>query len=411
MLYPRVVFSHRVPGNARPNSWATLLEQRRNSQARLIDLTEANPTRVGLSDLPELGAWSAPEAQRYDPDPRGLSVARRAIAGYYGARGIEVDPDQVVLCSGTSEAYAHLFRLLCDPGEGILIPRPSYPLFEPLADLEGVAVAPYPLRYQGRWRLDRGALASAVLPQSRAVVVVQPHHPTGSCLDAAERQGLEALCLERGLSIIADEVFGDFGWSNGGECQGLSISSDQVRGAAGRPPLPSLLGDPRVPTFVMSGLSKVCGMPQLKLSWVVVAGPAPLRHRALEGLEWIADLFLSVSTPVQHALPELLEQRHAYQSRVHDRLETNRLRLATVLERSTALTGFAADGGWVAILALSPSRSEEQWVLELLRRDVVVHPGHFYDFTEEPLVVVSLIVPPDLFAEGIDRLATLAAQG
>lgn len=385
----------RVPPDSAPNAWSRLLAERRAAGAALLDLTEANPTRVGLSGVgaAELAALATPEAARYEPDPRGSQAAREAVAGYYRERGLAADAGEIILTTGTSEAYAHLFRLLAEPGESFLVPAPSYPLFEPLAALEGVRLRRYRLAWDGGWHLDLGSLEAAMDDGVRGMIVVQPNHPTGSCLAPDELAVAEALCERHGAALISDEVFGDFPWA----------------GAA--PSLPSLLGPRRVPTFVLSGLSKVCGMPQLKLGWMAVAGPEPARAEALRGLEWIADLFLSVATPVQAALPHLLAGRHAWQARVRERLAANLARLREAVARRPELDLLAGAGGWVAVLRVPRRRSEEEWALELLRRGVIVHPGHFYDFEGEAFLVVSLIVPVDDFSEGLTRIEALAAEG
>ncbi|HKQ57580.1 MAG TPA: pyridoxal phosphate-dependent aminotransferase [Candidatus Eisenbacteria bacterium] len=390
------MLSRRLPHDATPNAWSRLLAERRGSGATLLDLTEANPTRVGLGGAGEdtLAALADPAAVRYEPDPRGARAAREAVAGYYADRGIRVDADDLVLTAGTSESYAHLFRLLADPGDAILAPAPSYPLLEPIAALEGVALRPYRIAWDGCWHVDLGSVAEALAPGARAMVLVQPNHPTGSCLDARELAEVEALCERHGVALIADEVFGDFPWR------------DQRVG----PGLPSLLGARRVPTFVLSGLSKVCGMPQLKLGWIAVAGPDGARAEARHGLEWIADLFLTVGTPVQAALPRLLAGRQAWQARMRERIAVNRARLGDVVAQSPALERRDGVGGWVAVLKLPGGRDEEAWVLELLRRDVVVHPGAFYDFEDEPYLVLSLIVAPGVFATGLERIAALASD-
>ena len=386
--------SHRLPHDRTPNAWSRLLDERRAAGARLIDLSEANPTRVGLGGAtPDaLAALAAPEGARYEPDPRGAPAAREAVAGYYRDRGIAARPEQVVLTASTSEAYAHLFRLASDPGDRWLVPAPSYPLFEPLAALEGVRLSSYRLAWDGRWHLDLGSLASAWRPDVRGVIVVQPNHPTGSCLAPAELEALEDLCEPAGAVIVADEVFGDFAWDGG---------------PAG---LPSLLGPRRVPTFVLSGLSKVCGMPQLKLAWIALAGPDAARAEALAGLEWIADLFLSVSTPVQLALPRLLAGRHPWQARVRGRIAAGLARLREGVARAPRLDLLAGDGGWVAVLRVPRQRSEEAWALELLRRGVIVHPGQFYDFEGEAYLVVSLIVATEDLDAGLAQIEALAGE-
>ncbi len=386
------MLSRRLPGDLAPNAWARLLEERRAAGAPLLDLAETNPTRVGLggAGLEELAALAQAAGARYEPDPRGSRAAREAVAGYYAARGQGVDPERVVLTASTSESYAHLFRMLADPGGTFLVPAPSYPLFGPLAALEGVALRPYRLAYDGEWHLDRHSLEQAFGPDVRGVVVVEPNHPTGSCLDGEERALLAALCERHGAAIVADEVFGDF--------------------ARGAEPLPGFVGEARVPTFVLSGLSKVCGMPQMKLGWIVADGPAAAREAALKGLEWIADLFLSVSTPVQVALPRLLAARGGFQQRVRERLVRNLATLDRLVAARPELGVLPARGGWAAVLRVPRTRTEEEWALGLLSRDVVVHPGHFYDFAGEGYLVLSLIPEPDVFHAGCVRLAEFAGQ-
>jgi alanine-synthesizing transaminase len=385
------MLSGRLPHDLEPNAWARLLEARRAAGAGLLDLAETNPTHVGLggAGLEELAALAQAAGARYEPDPRGCRAAREAVVGYYAARGLVVDPERVVLTASTSESYTHLFRLLADPGGTFLVPAPSYPLFEPLAQLEGVTLRPYRLAWDGAWHLDTDSLERACGDDVCGVIVVQPNHPTGSCLDGAERELLAALCRRHGAAIVADEVFGDF-----------------ARGAG---PLASFVGEARVPTFVLSGLSKVCGMPQMKLGWIVVDGPPAERATALRGLEWIADLFLSVSTPVQVALPRLLAARGPFQARLRERLARNLAALDRLVAARPELEVMAAQGGWAAVLRVPRLRSDEDWALALLERDVVVHPGHFYDFTDEGHLVLSLIPEPDVFHAGVARIAEVAA--
>jgi alanine-synthesizing transaminase len=388
------MLSQRIPGERSPNAWSRLLAARRAAGEPLLDLSEANPTRVGLAGAgaEELAALADPGSARYEPDPRGAAPAREAVADDYRQRSLVVAADEIVLTSGTSESYAHLFRLLADPGETLLVPAPSYPLFEPLAALEGVRLSTYRLAYDGRWHLDLGSLDAAWTPAVRGVIVVQPNHPTGSCLAADEREALERRCERAGAAIIADEVFGDFSWTDG----------------AGA--LPSFVGTSRALTFVLSGLSKVCGMPQLKLGWIAVSGPAAARAEALEGLEWISDLFLSVATPVQRALPRLLAGRAPWQARVRQRIAANLARLDAAVARAPRLGRLAGEGGWAAIVRVPGPRSEEEWALELLRRGVVVHPGQFYDMEGEAFLVPSLIVQPDVLDAGLTRIEALATE-
>ncbi len=381
----------RLPSEFTPNEITALLTRKRGEGARILDLTESNPTRVGLggAGAAELQALANVGGARYEPDPRGLHGAREAVARYYAERAAApISPNDLVLVSSTSEAYAHLFRLLCEPGDEILVPRPSYPLFEPLAALEDVRVEHYRLAYHERWRLDVDSVEAALSPRVRAVILVQPNNPTGSCLSRDEFEAVETLCAERGIAIISDEVFGDFSWPPSAS------------------PLPTLLGERRALTFVLSGLSKVCGMPQLKLAWIALAGPAPARKDAMRRLEWIADLFLSVSTPVQLALPLLLQARRPFQAAMRSRLERNLARLRAHAAASPGFRVLAAEGGWSAVLA-TPARAGDFAMEALSRADVLLHPGYFYDVAQDGCVVVSLLPDPAVFEEAVSRLVSL----
>ena len=390
--------TRRLPREFTPNEITALLEEKRRSGARILDLTETNPTRVGLAGArpAELRALSAAGGAVYEPHPRGTPAAREAVARYYRERaGAGVSPDDLVLTASTSEAYVHLFRILCESGDEILVPRPSYPLFEPLAALEDVHVEHYRLAYDGRWQLDLDSLEAALSPRTRAVVVVQPNNPTGSCLSAGEIAGVESLCAERGIAIISDEVFGDFPWPAAGAIPPTAS------------PLPSLLGERRALTFALSGLSKPCGMPQMKLAWIALAGPRARRCEAMQRLEWIADLFLSVSTPVQLALPTLLDARHPYQAAVRGRLAANLARLRALEGGDGGFRVLEGEGGWSAMLTAPPASRD--FALEALsKKEVLVHPGHFYDIAQDGCVVVSLLPEPDTFDQAVTRLAALA---
>jgi len=388
------MLSQRVPPESQPNHWYAQLERRRQSGATLLDLTEQNPTRVGLggATADDLAALADPAGMLYDPVAKGMPAARVAISAYYASRWLEVDPADITLVASTSEAYAHLFRLLCNPGDLVVVPAPSYPLLEPLAGLEGVRLASYRLIFDGRWRVDLDSLETALASGARVVVVVQPNHPTGSCLSPEELLSIEAACARASAVIISDEVFGDF-----------------LRGASNGPVgrAPSLLdGSRAVTTFVLHGLSKLCGMPQLKLGWIVLSGPPTSRSRAGWGLEWIADTFLSVGTPVQLALPRLLEARHAFRDQVHRRITTN----WGIVEASVGQDGLSVlpvGGGWVAVLRLTDPSGAERLARDLLEADVVIHPGYFYDFADDRYLVMSLIAPPEVVAEGMARMVEL----
>jgi alanine-synthesizing transaminase len=388
------LFSRRLPADLRENRLAEALRRRRGAGLPLLDLTESNPTRAGLLDSIEgpdgaalLAPLADPRGLRYAPSPRGDGAARRAVADYYGRRGLAVDPERLVLCASTSEAYAWLFQLLCDVGDEVLYPQPSYPLFEHLAALCAVRLVPYPLRYDGGWSMDLPALAAACSARTRAVLLVNPNNPTGSLLRQEERQALRALCRERGLCLIVDEVFGDFRLG---------------------PPLPdrvaSLIDEEEAPCFVLSGLSKVLGLPQLKLGWIHVGGPAPLRAAAQDRLELIADTFLSVGTPVQLAAPALLGRQPALGGAIAARVQAGYRCLQTLAE-GTACQLLRADGGWYGVLRLPRLCSEEEWALRFLEEDgVLCHPGYFFDFWEEAYVVLSLLTRPEELEEGTRRL-------
>ncbi len=379
----------RVPDTAEPNRWSRHLEALCRDGAPLLDLTETNPTRVGLGGgSPELlAALADPAALDYAPDPRGDARARAAVAAYYARRGDEVLPGQVVLTSGTSEGYAHLFRLLCAPGERVLVPRPSYPLFEPIAEAEGVRTGFYPLTAGERWSVDLAALEAAFDPGTRAIVVVQPHHPTGWCASPEERSALERIAAERDVALIVDEVFADF--------------PDPASGPAG---VASFAGARRATTFVLSGLSKVCGLPQMKLGWIVAAGPERERAEALRGLEWLGDLFLSVSLPVQLATPRFLESAAPFQERLRARVSRNRARMRARVSEAPHVRLLPSEGGWMACLELPKSSSDEDWSLALMDRGVIVQPGYFYDFAEEAVIVTSLLTEPADWDLGIERI-------
>jgi len=363
------VFGSRLDWNLQANRLSALLK----TKAHVLDLTESNPTRAGF-EYPGreiLDALADPRALRYDPEPRGLLSARQAVAAYYG----NVPASRIILTASTSEAYAYLFKLLCDPGDEILSPRPSYPLFEFLAGLESVRVVQYPLRYDGVWHIDFDSLESAITPRTRAIVIVNPNNPTGSFVKRGEWFRLQSF----GIPILSDEVFSDYAFfSDESRIQTVTETAEGV-------------------TFSMSGLSKIAALPQMKLGWIVAGGPG--HEDALERLELIADTYLSVATPVQIALPRLLDASVAVRAQILDR---TRLNLA-LLRRSTV--PLHVEGGWYAIVQVPRTRSEEEWALTLLdRRDVLVQPGFYFDFESEAFLVLSLLTPPDVFSEGVRRM-------
>ena len=388
------MFSSRLHWQLEPNPLSRMLESRRRRGAHILDLTESNPTQAGL-DYPKdeiLSALKTPDTFRYEPNPTGLKQARTAVSAYYAARGNSVEPDRILLTASTSEAYSYLFKLLADPGDEVLVPRPSYPLFDYLAALESVVPVPYPLEYQGCWIVNVDALRAAVTPRTRAVVVVNPNNPTGSFLKGGELKLLLDVCAEKSLAIISDEVFSDY-----------SFTPDPQR-------ITSLAGVDQALTFCLSGLSKSAGLPQMKLGWIALAGPEKQSEAARDRLELIADTYLSVGTPIQHAAPRLLlaigdDIQKQIQKRVRDNLSF----LQSTIGSNSPCRVLNVEGGWYATVEMPRTRSEEQWCLELLEKDdVLVQPGFFYDFASEAFLVVSLLTPTAFFEEGIHRLLARA---
>jgi aspartate/methionine/tyrosine aminotransferase len=383
------VFSSRLPGRLTPNalSEAVLVAKRRG--AALLDLTETNPTKCGLSPPAEaLSSLSDARGAAYDPDPRGLRDARDAIAHDCGSRGVPADADRLLLAASTSDAYSLLFKLLCNPGEAVLAPQPSYPLVETLARLDGVEALPYRLEYQGTWSIDRASLVAALDDRARAIVVVTPNNPTGSRLRAADREWLACLAADRELALISDEVFADYV---------LQPRADAA----------SLSGEARAPTFVLGGLSKSAGLPQVKLAWIAASGPDGLVAAALDRLDVIADMYLSVSTPVQWAARSLLAAGTSARAAILARLAANLTTLRAESARHPAVTLLEPEGGWSAVLRVPATRPEEALVTALVRDAlVIVHPGYFFDFPSEAFLVVSLLPEPGVFAEGVRRVMT-----
>jgi hypothetical protein len=385
------VFSSRLPDTLAPNAVSRAVAGLRRSGVALLDLTETNPTAVGLAyPAGILSALSDPCALRYQPDPRGLVGAREAVAADYARKGTPVPADRIVLTASTSEAYALLFKLLCDPGDHVLVPQPSYPLFDLLTRLEGVPARPYQLEYHGVWSIDRASVDQALTSSTRAILVVSPNNPTGSMLGADDRDWLAGVCASRGIALMADEVFADYP-------------------LAPRPDACSVVGETRALTFSLGGLSKSAGLPQVKLGWIAVDGPEPLVRDAIDRLEMIADTYLSVSTPVQVAAPRLMAAGADVRAAIQERLAINLEQLHVRLARHPSITLRAPEGGWSAVLEVPAIVPEESLVLRALyEAQVIVHPGYFFDFAQEAFLVVSLLPAPAVFAEAIDRLLPLA---
>ncbi len=374
-------FSERSAFDLARNELSEALTRVRSAGRRVLDLTESNPTRAALPyEAPAiLGSLGARGVLVYEPASFGLVAAREAVASHLG-----VAPGRVVLTASTSEAYAFLFKLLCDPGDEVLVPIPSYPLFEHLARLETVRPVPYRIAYDGAWHLDLDSVRTAVGPRTRAIVLVTPNNPTGSIL----KRGELAALAELGLPIVSDEVFAGYT---------LDARTEPPRASSALEAQGALV-------FALGGLSKLAALPQMKLAWTVVGGPDALAGAALARLEIIADAFLSIGAPVQHALPALLASRTGVTAEIVARTRDNLAFLRGALG-GKATSVLDVEAGWYATLRVPGTRSEEQWTLVLLEQDgVYVHPGHFFDFESEAYLVASLLTPQAVFREGIERL-------
>jgi alanine-synthesizing transaminase len=387
------MFSARTNWNLQTNRFAQALENHRRAGKPLLDLTASNPTTCGFEYPAQeiVGALADPRALEYSPESKGLRTAREAVATYYAGRpgfGIcsgTVDPERIILTAGTSEAYGYIFRLLCEPGDEILFPAPSYPLLEYLTELNDVRLVPYPLLYDHGWQIDFNALHAALSPRSRAVLVVHPNNPTGSFVAPKEAVELRAICTEREMAIIADEVFLDY--------------------SAESKPHSTFAFDGPALTFALSGLSKISALPQMKLAWLVTGGPRSLVQHAMERLEIIADTFLSPGTPVQLALPRLLGIHEQMQRQLQDRIAVNLAHLDTALTSHRLISRLERQGGWYAILRVPATGSDEDLAVALLENHgVLVHPGRFFDFQQDGFLVLSLITPTQNFREGVRRL-------
>lgn len=395
---PRPPFSRRTGWDRSDNAFSRDVARARAAGRALIDLTESNPTRAGLGGADLVPLLGHARGAAYAPTALGHPAARAAVAHYYEDRGLDVPADRVCLSASTSEAYGWLFKLLCERGDEVLIPAPSYPLFAFLAALEDVTLVPYPLVREEGFRVDLSALEARLGERTRAVVLVHPNNPTGTFVRRDEARSIERLARERGLALIVDEVFGDY-----------------AHGPLPASRLPSFAGEREALTFVLSGLSKVTAMPQVKLGWIVTSGPPALVAEALGRLEVIADTYLSVSTPVQMALPEILAQRGPIQDAIRTRVERNLAALDAALAElgsEAPVRRMAMDGGWYATLEVTRTRDEDAWVELLVREDgVIVHPGYFFEFAETGCLVVSLLPEEEAFREAIGKVARRAAQG
>jgi len=385
------MFSNRLPGHAEVNALSRSVASLTAAGTSLVDLTESNPTRAGLpypADL--LSAAASDRALGYDPQPFGLRTAREAVSADYARRGVAVDPECIVLSASTSEAYSWLFKLLCNPGESVLIPQPSYPLFEHLTRLESVRAVPYRLEYHGRWDIDFESIAAAK-DDVRAVLLVSPNNPTGSYVTSREADTLAAICRERGWAIVSDEVFAEYALD-------------------AHAPATEIARRAKVLSFTLGGASKALGLPQMKLAWTIVDGPVKERIEALSGLELIADTFLSVNTPVQVAAPDLFRRAAPVRQAIHQRVSRNLTAARDVVRTYPACEVLRVEGGWSAAVRVPATRTEEALALGLLQEEhVLVHPGFFFDFPHEAFVVVSLLPPEDIFADAFGRVLRYAS--
>lgn len=381
------MFSRRTNWPLAPNRFTEVLEHARHSGAPVFDLTVSNPTRAGLvfDETAILDSLRNRNALDYDPHPKGLLMAREALAAYYAQRGVSIDVESLILTTGTSEGYSFLFRLLANPGDEILVAKPSYPLFDFLADLDDLKLVPYPMLYDHGWQIDFHTLEQAINERTRVIVLVHPNNPTGSYVGDEERERLHVLCAQHDLALIVDEVFLDYAHD----------------GARRR----SFAGNGGVLTFTLSGVSKISALPQMKLAWIAVSGPPNLRSEALNRLEVIADTYLSVSTPVQWAAPDLLAQSKKTQPQICARVRENLAQLDRQLAKQSICSRLRVEGGWYAVLRVPAAEPDEELAIRLLQdRRTIVHPGHFYDFSQDGYLVLSLIAPSDAFQEGTERI-------
>jgi aspartate/methionine/tyrosine aminotransferase len=385
------MISSRLPKSFELNAVSRALDAKRRAGTPVVDLTATNPTTAGFIYPKEvLEPLAHPRALEYDPQPLGLWAARAAVAADFRRRGIAISADHVALTSSTSEAYALLFKLLCDAGDAVLVPHPSYPLFEHLTQLECVEAIPYALEYHGSWRIDIDSVRRAATSRVRAILVVSPNNPTGSFLHRDDLAELSELAASNAWAIIGDEVFADYPLDTA-------------------PAATHVLARADVLTFSLGGLSKSAGLPQLKLGWIGFGGPSAKVDETVGAYELIADTYLSVSTPVQAAAAELLSAGAAIRAQILSRVRRNLESLRSLASHHPSLDVLRVEGGWSAVVQAPQLRGEETLVLDLLEKDnVLVHPGYFFDFSREAFIVVSLLVDPATFDPSVARVITRA---
>jgi alanine-synthesizing transaminase len=385
------MFSARTNWDSAPAPLFALAQEMRVAGKEILDLTESNPTKCGFVYVPEglISPSALQQSAIYDPDPKGLLQARQAIVRWYSNQSVAVDTSQIVLASSTSEAYSFLLKLLCNPSENIAVPKPGYPLFDYLSDVNDVTCRPYRLAYDGEWHIDWSSMEKALAEGTRALVLIHPNNPTGSFIKADERERIVSSIRRRGIPLIVDEVFSAYPFREDTNRYGTFAATNEVL------------------TFTLNGISKLAGLPQLKLAWIVVSGPKELQLEALRRLEIIADTFLSVGSPVQHSLASILVDGLPMSRRIKERVVQNHGELRRIFSASLPASLFACEGGWSAVLRLPATRSDEEWAMELLRTQrVLVHPGHLFDCEVPSCVVISLLPELQSMSEGIRRIVS-----
>jgi len=393
------MFSKRTDWKLEENAYTKALRRHKQSGRSVLDLTASNPTTCDFQydEAAILAALHTKEALQYEPEPKGLASARAAVVQYYNQQSpaVHLDPDRLILTTGTSEAYSFLFRLLCEPGDEIAMAQPSYPLFDFLATIQDVRLSPFRLIYDHGWQIDFAGFQKAIRARTRAILLVHPNNPTGNFIGADEAEQIQSICRERHLALVVDEVFLDY---------------DIRAGNSGRKRHGSFVSSNQALTFVLSGLSKIAALPQMKVGWIAASGPDALVRDAMARLEIISDTYLSLGAPIQLALPSLLSQRENMQHQLLDRIAANLIQLDEGLAGQKLVSRLEREGGWYAVLRVPAVESDEGLSIRLLEEhSVLVQPGHFYEFADEGYLVVSLLTPAGQFGEGIRRLLACVA--
>ncbi len=388
-------FSRRTDWHRRQNRLADCLETRRSSGKTIIDLTSSNPTECGFHypQTPIVDAFSNPELVDYQPDPHGLISARKVVSDYYQTKGQSVDPATIFLTASSSEAYSHIFKLLCNVNDAVLVPQPSYPLFEYLAQINDVHLEYYHLIYDGGWHIDFESMRHTISSSTKAIILVNPHNPTGMFVEPSEYSEIRELAIKHNLAIIVDEVFIDYPFESNPSFNQSYVTETQVL------------------TFTLNGLSKMLGLPQMKLGWMIVGGPPKIRQEAVSRMEILCDTFLSVNTPVQLAFPALMNATRDIHQEIARRVKANYTSLRSTIEQSAPVSVLESRGGWYGILKVPNIKSDEQWALDLLEKQgVYVFPGYFFDFGRDTFLVVSLLIEEKEFISGIQSILTFVQK-